>query len=69
MVWHSRKNVHIFDLNSGKRLKKGTMQDGAAHLSCYDISTSNFYSGDADCYSWLDEWKIKGFKTILVSDE
>ena len=34
----------------------------------YDSFTSNFYSCDADVYSWLDEWKIKGFKTIVIAD-
>ena len=28
-----------------------------------------FYTCDADCYSWLDEWSIKGFKTMLIKDE
>lgn len=34
----------------------------------YDSLSSNFYTCDADCYSWLDEWKIKGFKTIAIVD-
>jgi hypothetical protein len=32
----------------------------------YDSVSSNFYTCDADCYSWLDEWKIKGFKTMAI---
>ena len=67
LVWHARKNVHIFDLKTGKRMKKQNMH-GGIHLSCYDAASSNFYSCDADVYSWLDEWKIKGFKTIVKSD-
>ena len=39
------------------------------HLSCYVSFSSNFYSCDADVYSWLDEWKVKGFKTIVQSEE
>ena len=35
----------------------------------YDPLTSNFYSCDADVYSWLDEWKIKGFKTVAIKDD
>jgi hypothetical protein len=67
-VWLSRKNVHIFDLSSGALMKKGNMHSGI-HISCYDNSSSNFYSCDADVYSWLDEWKVKGFKAILVSED
>ena len=30
----------------------------------FDRVSSNFYTCDADVYSWLDVWKIKGFDTI-----
>jgi len=65
-VWHSRKNVHIFNLKSGILEKKINVHSGN-HLSCFDSASSNWYSCDADCYSWLDEWKIVGFKAVLVA--
>ena len=68
LVWHSRKNVHVFDLKSGKRVFKENRHSGI-HLSCFEAMSSQWYSCDADCYSWLDEWQIKGFKTIVRSGE
>ena len=49
-------------------MKRENVHSGK-HLTMYDSVTSNFYTCDADCYSWLDEWKIKGFKTIAVTEE
>ena len=34
----------------------------------FDRISFNFYTCDADCYSWLDEWKIKGFKMFTIVD-
>jgi hypothetical protein len=68
VVWASRKNYHVFSLKTGVLLHKQSMHSGN-HLTMYDSTTSKFYSCDADCYSWLDEWTIKGFKTVLITDE
>lgn len=35
----------------------------------YDPSSSNWFSCDAAVYSWLDRWSIKGFKTIIQTDD
>lgn len=68
LVWSSSRNFHIFNLKTGERIKKKNVHSGK-HLTMYDSLSSNFYTCDADCYSWLDEWKIKGFKTIIQVDD
>ena len=32
----------------------------------FDKMTNKFYTCDADCYSWLEEWSIQGFKMPLL---
>ena len=67
-MWASKKCLHIFDLITGKRairIKKHT----GNHLNFYDMGSSVFYSCDAAVYSYLDEWRIKGFKTIVKGEE
>ena len=60
VVWHSLRNVHIFSLKKGNRVKKQHVH-GGKHLACFESSSSKWYSQDADVYSWLDEWDIIGF--------
>ena len=69
LVWHAKHNVHIFDLNTGKRQKRFDVHGGSNYLTCYDSVTSNFYSGDASVYSYWDVWKISGFMTIEENEE
>jgi hypothetical protein len=57
LVWHSKRNVHIFELASGKRVKRFDVH-GSTWLTCYDSVSSNFYSGDAGPYSYWDVWQI-----------
>ena len=68
-VWHSRKHIHLFDLKTGDQLKKVKVHGNSNHLSMYDHSSSNWFTCDAAVYSWLDRWTIKGFKTIIQTDE
>lgn len=72
LIWISPRNYHIFDLENcerlGERLTKKNFA-GNKHLAMFDKMTSKFYSCDADCYSWLDEWNIVGFKMAVVKDK
>lgn len=55
-------------MKTGIRKIKVNRHSGA-HINCFDSASSNWYSCDADCYSWLEEWQIKGFKTIIKTDD
>ena len=64
LVWISKRNFHIFNLNSGKREKRANYKDNPSWITCYDPYSCQFYSGDAAVYSFHDKWQIKGFEKI-----
>lgn len=67
LIWSSPRNYHIFNVKDGIRIKKQNVHSGK-HLTMFDRVSCNWYTCDADCYSWLDEWKIKGFKMFTIVD-
>lgn len=61
LIWLSRHNMHLFELETGMREVKDRVFSGSDHITCFDASSNLFYGQDAAVYSWLDQFEVYGF--------